>query len=565
MGVLWTAAIVYDRVVASVYPAGVTGVASDWSLPIAGVIPGTFPTGTISGGDSSPPAQVNSTGELWVEHGDVWFGKLIIVPQAIALGNLLSTVTRTIELFNSYGVDKDYTTFVNNAGLGITITNQPGLPATIGTFNSIVLDVEITTTGPAVINGTLDFTVGGELLLALLTGSRVVLLPARPEKPVKEILEFKTDIIEAKDGTEQRIRVRDLPRQRIEMEYFGDEDESAHIHNLFFDWLGRLWGVPIWWEERQLGADAAIGATVLTVPTDYGDFRVGGTVLVYEDQFNFEAVEIDSFTANDITLTSPLLRGHLAKDTTVLPVRFAYARPNGPSEQHLTQGQSRITVIFTTIDNVDLADASAFPTYEGQVLLDEPNLIRGTSIGENWSQRAVRHDSIAGLLVQLPRNDRSRLATRKSFYSASPQRLWEVRQLLHFLQGSVAPFYLPSFRPDMRVTVDIGASAVTMDIKNIGFTDFVAQRQPFQNLRLLLKDGTAFVRQITDSTVIDLNTERITVDSSFSGSPILIADIRRVELVALVRIKNDRVTLEHNVPGYASVSMEVVTVQFDPA
>jgi hypothetical protein len=565
MAVLWPSALLFDRVVAGIYPNIIDGTNSIWAV-VTGIIPDEFDKfGTSSGGDNSPPSQVNSTGVLWNTHGGlVWFGQIIIIPPKIALGNLLSTQTRTIELFNSTPADVDYTTFVNNVGLGITILNQPMLPATIGTFNSIVLNVQISTSGPPTIEGTLDFTVDGQLLITELTGSRVVLLPVRPETPIKEVLAFSTDIIEAKDGTEQRIRIRDFPRQLISLEFFVEGDEAANLRNLLFDWTPRVWGLPIWWEERQLGADTAADDLTITVDTQYGDFRVGGIAILYEDQFEFEALEIASLTTTSLTFTSVVKRAHLAKDTTVLPVRFAYANPRGPSEKHLTQGQSRVGMDFNTIDNIDLSDASAFPTYRGQVLLGEPNLIRGANIGENWSRVTTKLDPIAGPLLQLPTNDRSKLATRKAFFSSTPQRLWEVRQLMHFLQGSVAPFYLPSFRPDMRVVANIGSADSTIDIFNIGFTNFVAQRQPFQNIRILLNDGTTFLRQLTGSVVIDSTTERLTIDASL-GTLVTLSEIKRTELVALVRLRKDRVNLDHTIPGYASISMEVLTVQFDPA
>ena len=567
MAVLWPSAILYDRVVAGVYPSIIDGTSSVWVLPPTGIIPDSFAkNGAISGGDANPGTPVNSTGILWNQFGGLaWFGQVIISPTLLALGNLLATQIRTIELFNSTGGDVSYTAFVNNVGAGVTITNQPGLPATIGTFNSVVLNVQISTIGPPTISGTLDFTVDGIDLLTALTGARVVMLPARPEKPIKEVLEFRTDIMEAKDGTEQRIRIRDNPRQRIDLEFFEEEDEAANLRNLLFDWLPRVWGIPIWWEERQLGADIAVNDLTITVDTTFGDFRVGGIVMIFEDQFNFEALEIDSFNATTITFTSPALRIHVVKDTTIMPVRFAYANPRGPREKHLIQGQSRISMDFVVIDNVDLADATPFPTYKGQVLLDEPNLIRGANISEGWSRRTVTLDPIAGPPVQLPMNDRSRLSTRKSFFSATPQRLWEIRQLMHFLQGSVKPFYLPSFRPDVRVTIDIGASATTINIRNIGFTNFIAQRQPFQNVRLLKTDNTSVIRQITSSVVVDSDTEQLIIDTAFSGSAIPVADIKRLELVALVRMKKDRVTFDHAHPGYAGVAMEVITVQFDPA
>ena len=322
--------------------------------------------------------------------------------------------------------------------------------------------------------------------------------------------------------------------------------------------------MPVWWEERSLAADASAATFTVSADTTYGDFRVGGVALVFEDQFKFEALEIDSFDSGSITFTSPLSQNYEAGKATVMPVRFAYANPNNTREKHLLLGQSQFTFTFTTLDNVDLADAGAFGVYNGRVLLDEPNLLRGSSISEQWRGEVARLDPVAGPPLQKPRQDTNRLSSRKSFFSSTPQRLWEIRGLAHALKGNVEPFYLPSFRPDLRVVSDIGASATSVTVANIGFTNFVTQRQPFQNLRLLLKDGTAHIREITDSAVIDDDTESIVIDSAFSGLPIDVEDIKRLELVALVRVRNDRVVFEHTRPGQATVTMEVLTVRSDP-
>lgn len=570
-GELWISALAYDRTVdaSGAYGTTITSTGEAWAAPADLVESALFDQSGANNadGDNSPVENNTGTGSIFETFGTcVWFGQIIVVPATLALGNILTTQVQTVELFNSTDASISYDAFVNNTDSGITITNQPMLPATIGPFNSIVLNVQVTPVGPPTISGTLDFTLETSILRQVtVTGSRVTVFAARPSNPqIMERLEWFTDIMEAYDGTEQRIRVRDYPRQILQAKYFEEDDEAANLRALLFDWLPRVWGVPTWFEERALGADAPASSTTVTVDTTNADFRVGGIAILYEDQFNFEALEIDSLTASSITFTSPTDREHLAKNTSVMPLRTAYANVNNAREQHMLQGQQRLELVFTVIDNTDLSDASAFPTYQGQVLLDEPNLVRGAAITEGWTVPVQRFDPVAGNLLQEGERDRAKISSVKTFYAAGAARLWQVRQLLHALQGGVQPFWLPSFRPDMRVVTDIGASAGSFTIRNIGFTDFVAQRLPWKHLRLVLNDGTTFIREITASSVIDTDTESISIDTAFSGSPITVAEIKRVELLALVRMKKDSVTLEHTHPGYASVSMEVVTVQVDP-
>lgn len=509
----------------------------------------------------SLPSQ-NFSGDCLPTFGsEVWFDKIHVIPDLIALGNILSTQVRQIQVFSSFrSGNKELTTVDNNAGAGINIT-LPTLPFALEPYATLAVGVTISPEGPPVINGNITFNTDVRTAVVLITGQRVTVFTARPETPVEEVLEFLTDVMEARDGTEQRVTVRSVPRQRLTLKFLEEELERQNLDNLLFDWLARVWGVPIWQEERRLQADAAATDLTVQVDTTFSQFRAGGLALVFTDQFDAEALEIDSLTASSLTFTSPLLRAHSASNTTVMPVNLAYARTQ-PSAPRLRLGQQRLTMEFVTLDNQDVSDSSAFSVYKTKVLLDDPNLVLGGDRkGGQWTRRVEVLESPSGDPRQFGVTDRSRLVSSKGFFADGAQGVWQVRQLVHALKGSRISFYLPTFQNDLTLEADIGASATTFDVTKTGFHDFVQGRQPFGAVTLVKTDGTRITRDITGTAEFDDDTDRITIDTAFDSVAIPTSEVARMELTMLVRIRDDKVSFTHTRPGRAVVEMDVITVK----
>lgn len=100
------------------------------------------------------------------------------------------------------------------------------------------------------------------------TGTVLKPFPFHFEYPITESFEFYTDIIEADDGTEQRIAVRDpaRPRQHVAAHVIAfDRDEYAQLKALLFGWNLNSYGVPLWFHAMRLVADASMGDTEVTV------------------------------------------------------------------------------------------------------------------------------------------------------------------------------------------------------------------------------------------------------------------------------------------------------------
>ena len=64
-------------------------------------------------------------------------------------------------------------------------------------------------------------------------------------------------------------------------------------------------------------------------------------------------------------------------------------------------------------------------------------------------------------------------------------------------------------------------------------------------------------RQVESAIIIDASTERLTVDVSWDQLYDK-DDIARVSFLRKVRIADDRVTFEHDLPGTARINMNIM-------
>jgi hypothetical protein len=279
--------------------------------------------------------------------------------------------------------------------------------------------------------------------------------------------------------------------------------------------------------------------------------------MIYQDKTTFEVIGVDTVAPTLLTLTSNLINTYTRK-AVVIPVRTAYMTPQMNRDKFPTH-VGRTRVAFTTIENKDLADTTGSVVYDGKVILVDPNFMDDT-LGEQWDQKITLVDAGTGLPYQTSGADRSRMRTRKRWEVTTAADLWRIRKLLHAFHGNRTSFFLPSFRNDFVIEDTIGGDASSIRVKHANYTQMIRTRRPFADLRLLLKDGTYFVRRIVSSNV-DGASEVINVNSPFRATPIFVEDVERVELVSLMRIANDRAKLTHRRAGTATIDVNLVSVK----
>ena len=508
-------------------------------------------------------------GFVSLDQASNWFEKWHVFPGELALGNVLTTQIRTLELFNSFRREtRSWDAFVNNAGAGVAATNLPSLPRLMPALDNFIVDIQVTTAGPPSISGTLDFDIDltpPDIISIAVTGNRITLFAYRPQSPITETLQFKTDIIELNDGSEQRINVRENPRQIFKFTIRTDDDRTRDsINAVLFDWQSRVFGIPVWHEAKELGAPLAINDTTVIVDTAFADFRAGGLVMIYDNNFRTETLEILTVNPNDIELQVGIQKAFDAVQTIVLPVRTALTRPQ-LSQARFAIGPTDFSLEFTTLDNVDLADASAFATYQGvgqtvaKPFIDRLNFIKGRTVAEGIRRKVTRLDPLTGPPLQISSWSKGKPSLNYGFEAKSFAETWEFRQLLHFLRGSQLAFYVGTGRDDIKAIADIADTSTQIDFQAFGFTQFVQEVTPRSDLQVIRLDGTTSQHEITGSSEVSDTVERITISPGITPALPLV-DIDRIEFLTLSRISNDAPTFSHRRPGETRIDFNLTGV-----
>jgi len=491
--------------------------------------------------------------------GDNWFNIIHILPRRIDLGNILTTVVRTIDIYNAFLQEpKDLEAFINNAGAGTSITDLPSLPFSIPPQESLVLTLEVTPDGAPTINTTLDFDTEESYLLSIpITGTRIVMFPFEPEAPLTERLQFLTDVLEHKDGTEQRISLRLAPRQEFDFRLLREDGpERQKLDFLLFDWQSRVFGVPVWTEPSFLTAAATSGQTSLSVTdTTIADFRQGGLAIVHESETKFDALEVASVSTNTINFSTPISNNYSA-GVRVMPLRTCITSEPA-REKKYANNLAEIGMRFRVLDSdVDLSSTSGWPTYNSKVLLSDPNAIEITLDG-TINRQITLFDSGTGKFSQASTWNRARHGSAKTFITRTRAGLWSVRRLLHALRGRQVSFYLPTFTKDITLFTTYTSGGAALTIHNVGYARYAKQRTPKVDIRIILKSGTIFTRTITNSAEVDEFSEQLTLSSTILQT-IAPDDVQRIEFLEKVRIDSDDIVIVHaDANGTAKIGFPV--------
>ncbi len=499
---------------------------------------------------------------------DDWFDRWIVNPGRLDLGNVLTTQVEELELLNNFRREaRTWEAFINNAGAGIVATNLPGLPLLLQSLDSFIVDIQVSTAGPPSISGTLDFDIDTavDILSVAITGNRIVIFQYRPQAPVQETLQFKTDILEINDGSEQRINVRENPRQLFKFKVRTDDNRTRDsINALLFDWQSRVFGVPVWFEQKPLNAPLAINDTTVQVDTSNADFRAGGLVMIYDNDFAQETLEILTVNPTDIELDVGIGRAFDAINTIVVPVRTGLTSPQ-LTQARFAIGPTDFNLEFMVLDNIDLADSSAFATYQGagqtvaKPLIDRLNFMKGATVSEGIRRKVTRLDPETGPPLQISSWGKGKPGFAYGFESKSFLETWEFRLLLHFLKGSQLSFYVGTGRTDFKPIADIADSSTNIDVQAFGFTQFVENVTPRSDLQVIRLDGTTSQHEITGSTEVSETVERITITPDITPA-LPLAELDRIEHLTLNRITNDQAVFSHRRPGESRLDITLTGV-----
>lgn len=260
--------------------------------------------------------------------GAALLGRAVLSRTSAHLGNVLTDQTLTLTLWNT-----DYARAIKLQALdntdpdAITVSGPaPGTRLPPGAAVQYTLTVK--RLGKSALNDELRFLIAelpeGSPALALF-GARLVVFPLEPDWAAgfDEQLQYASSVLTTHAGSEQRAQLRADPVRSLSFTVSAlDAVEAGQLEALLWGGQSRVFGVPIWTESRRLTAPAAQGAQVLACDTSYSELAAGGYALLWSDAGTFDAVQLASVSAGQVTLSNPLARAY-PTGAQLIPLLFA--------------------------------------------------------------------------------------------------------------------------------------------------------------------------------------------------------------------------------------------------
>ena len=523
---------------------------------------GTVVAVTKSAGSASATARPGVTAEVTAAV-DFFEAPHVLPRTKFDFGNIITQQTATYEVYNAYrNSEISVTGVVNNALPGVVLTGIAATPIVMPLQTALSSNVlTVLTEGLPTFDTSIDFTFStGESGKLLVSGSRIILISQEYESPVKETLGFLTDIIEAIDGKEQRISLRNEPRQTFEVVYKLDGNDRQRMQSILMEWMDKVFGFPLQHEKLILKADVSATATQYQVSgADDVDLRVGGLAVIISDVNTFDVINISAKTDTLITASDPAVNGYSA-GTPIYPLRAAHiigAVAGARSPNNL----ETFKITFEVTDNetgVLVGDASSFSSYNGKVLFDDCNVVTG-DMPEQFSRRIYRIDNQLGVTnigSSWPTNKRS---SRKGFVMRSRSEIMNFRKAMLAIRGRTKSFYIPTAIEDLTAVADLTSGAATMDIDRIDYEKFIKNREPKATFKITFTDGSSLVRTVSSSTSVNASTERLTLDGTWPTAR-TISEIVRIQFYEQARFDTDRIDITYPRIGLAESRLPVVQV-----
>lgn len=372
------------------------------------------------------------------------------------------------------------------------------------------------------------------------------------QTPIIERLEFKTDVLLAYDGSEQRIALRQSPRRYFEFGFLVPTlIERQKLEAAISANGSQAWDLPIWTDSTPCTSAISHGDVVIYADTIGRDFVAGGKALLLATNGNSLIINISTLTTTQLNLSSAVV-GSWPIETSVIPLRSAYLEQSQQISRFT--GSAIYGVVRFLCDDISTWSTATETIYRGYPVL---------TIASNWSQDITTDYQRKMQIVDfgvggIYRDDESSLPVfiqSHHFVLDSRQKITDFRKFLYSRRGRLNALWIPTFMPDLTF---VALSSVYLDVVNIDYTTLYNQSINRRDIRIEMTNGDIHYRRIVASAVISNTVERLTLNNTLPSS-----DIEKISFMMFGRLDTDAIELAWSYGDYVDVKANFRSVNND--
>jgi hypothetical protein len=486
---------------------------------------------------------------------DDFYNRIHLIPPRIDVGNLTEKVVYDIEFFNAFlqNVYLDEITPYNTDGIVLSNIDVPKL---IYALLSITAQVTLNLSGPAIIDGnfTFSFSIGPDLVLDIV-GQRIIPFPISPNwtEPVTEELSYYTQIIESRDGTEQRIILRVKPRWRIKYSILENGIRVNLIESLLAGWGGRSYAVPIWFKKSKITLPVLGDESVIQCDTANRGFKKGDLCIIWLDAMTAEAHEIDTVGTNQLTFVYPVSQ----------PFPYGYVIPARLC--HLNGQMTSIGAVATNLIEAQVTFEADLPeTIEPSPIPDTYDGLGIFPYGHDYTKPLTRsfirsmnvYDSGLGIFNWDDR--RGYPIDEFEIDDIMLMGLAEVEKFKGFVasvNAQAKAFYYRINEEQLLLSRRLDMGSNFMYIKNTSYGILEQHIKSRQTLVMYTTTGR-LIFNITSYMATDQNDIMLFTDTSWQKS-YEIEEVNQISFLVKVRLDQDDYVYKYNIDNVAVINVKL--------
>lgn len=525
----------------------------------------TMATGAQSGAYVSPigvtlPAVPGTLGGsyLYDYYYRIWVTPSLIVAQNPVVGQPIP-----FDIWNAYPQP------VSNSLVSITGTGLSGLSLDIApgdiwkAIETKTVNLTITPAAPIEIDAEYTFTFDEGVGLFYFQASIADFVQMVPDPPVVERWSWLTDVIPARDGSEQRIALRSSPRRSIQYSFLLESEiERQRQYNRWYKSLASRIVLPFYQYSTRITAASTAGTSKLFFDPDRTDLRNGEFALVYDNLTEAGyLVKINTLEADGAIVDSPL--SFSAGTSMVISPAFV-CRLEDRTGLRMNQITGDITVQAESLTVRPLfarpESSATVQTFDSLPVLDRRPIADGFT-PETFDVNYEVIDGETGISELFSAWDHPAVRTARKYTIRrlqDPNEMDWWRDFLDEVRGQQNPFLQPTWFADLTLasSPSPGDAAIT-----INQTDYVSLYFPYNTYkRLQIETANGIIwRSVLDATDNGDGTATLQLSAAFGANPEDV-DIDCISFLNLTRLQSDTVTITH---GAIRTEIELATRTID--
>jgi hypothetical protein len=385
-------------------------------------------------------------------------------------------------------------------------------------------------------------------------------LPVDWSNPVSETLEWLTDVIRGRNGTQQKRQLRQVPRRTFQAPTVAWLDWRRILDAVYFDQGARPWALAVWPDVQRLEVGIDAGAVAIPCRTVGFDFVSGGQALLWSAPNAWEIVTITAVAADHLEVAATSYAWPAL--TQLYPVRRA--RLVGSAGLSMKSDEVGAGTVQLQVDEACTWPA-AWPseaTYRGAPVLEwRPD--ESEDMDVSYDRTVLTVDEGVGSVSYFDLPGMPFRTQPHRFVLGSRDEQGRFRSLVYALAGMAGQIWVPSWSADVALAAPTAAGGMALTVEWQGYTVFGRRQANRRDLRVELFDGTVYYRRIVDSSEAGAR-EVLTLDQAVDRD-LAPADVRQIGFMSLCQLTSDTVRIDHytDADGVAVATLSWQAVKHD--